>query len=150
MTITEEAKINETILKIEEVTDDTSLITDESGSDIFDKTNGYAITTDKQVIKLLINNHQDCCEDWGYFMSEDDLSRFIGTQLLAISLTDTELNTTKHVEISNEWGLDGGVMFVNLETSEGVLQFVAYNAHNGYYGHTAYVVSEQLKHNERV
>lgn len=26
------------------------------------------------------------------------------------------------------------------------MQFVAYNAHNGYYGHQARVVSKQLKH----
>ena len=44
----------------------------------------------------------------------------------------------------------GGAMFVNLETSEGLLQFVAYNAHNGYYGHEAVLVSKQLNHEERL
>ncbi len=35
-------------------------------------------------------------------------------------------------------------MFVNLETNVGLLQFVAYNSHNGYYGHDAVLVSKQL------
>ena len=29
-------------------------------------------------------------------------------------------------------------MFVNINTSNGLLQFAAYNNHNGYYGHNAY------------
>jgi tRNA(Ile2) C34 agmatinyltransferase TiaS len=41
---------------------------------------------------------------------------------------------------------EGGVMFVNIETNEGTLQFVAYNEHNGYYGHIAKVQSMQLSH----
>lgn len=102
---------------------------------------GYRITTDKQSVKLLISNDKCCCEYWGYFMSEDNLSRFIGAELLDISLTDTELNTKNHVDI-----YEGDVMFVNLNTSEGLLQFVAYNDHNGYYGHSACVISEQLNH----
>ena len=43
---------------------------------------------------------------------------------------------------------EGGVMFVNITTSKGVLQFVAYNEHNGYYGHSACVISKQLNHEE--
>lgn len=39
---------------------------------------------------------------------------------------------------------DGDVLFVDLITSEGVLQFVAYNAHNGEYGHHAVVISNQI------
>jgi hypothetical protein len=35
-------------------------------------------------------------------------------------------------------------MFVNIDTSRGRLQFVAYNAHNGYYSHEATVSSKQL------
>ena len=39
-------------------------------------------------------------------------------------------------------------MFVDIVTDRGVLQFVAYNIHNGYYGHEAKVISTQLEHNE--
>lgn len=112
---------------------------------------GYAITTDKQVIKLLIDDEGQCCESWGYFMSEDDFSEFIGSEINDISITDTALNTTlleKHdVNPDDEW-FDGGIMFVNINTNKGTLQFVAYNDHNGYYGHEARVISEQLNHDE--
>lgn len=50
----------EKILKIEETS--------------FDGKDGFVITTDQQEIKLGIDNGQCCCENWGYFMSEDDLS----------------------------------------------------------------------------
>jgi hypothetical protein len=107
---------------------------------------GYAITTDKQVVKMLIDDDASCCESWGYFLSEDNPSHFVGTHLLNITITDTAL-TTKN--FSDYDFLDmGGVMFVNIETDKGVLQFVAYNAHNGYYGHEAKVISEQINHSE--
>lgn len=112
---------------------------------------GFLIRTDKQEIKLLIDNDQYCCEHHGYFMSEDDLQPFVGSQLLELSVTDTALKT----HLMKERGLDetspyvyeGGVMFVNISTSNGLLQFVAYNEHNGYYGHEAKVISNQLNHN---
>lgn len=113
---------------------------------------GFEITTDKQAIKLLIDDFQSCCENWGYFMSEDNLDQFIGAQLIDISITDTALNTKPFTsrEISEEppHVYEGGIMFVNLSTSAGTLQFVAYNEHNGYYGHDAKVISEQLNHEE--
>jgi hypothetical protein len=115
----------------------------------WDTCDGFAILTDRQTIKLLISNEQSCCEDWGYFMSEDNFDEYIGAEVIEISLTNTTLNTRKYEEHIGEYGLDGGdVMFVNIITSNGRLQFVAYNAHNGYYGHSAYVFSEQLTHEE--
>lgn len=33
-------------------------------------------------------------------------------------------------------------MFINVETTNGLLQFVAYNEHNGYYGHEVKLVSK--------
>jgi len=118
----------ETILKIEETT--------------FENKDGFIITTTEQEIKLGINNVQSCCEDWGYFMSEDNLPDFIGAKLLNVNITDTLLKAHDEVDIDNMYV--GGVMFVNLETSEGLLQFVAYNEHNGYYGHEACVISKQI------
>lgn len=112
---------------------------------------GYEIFTDKQSIKLLIDTDQQCCETSGYFWCNDNPKDFIGASLLDIKLTDTELNEA--VMIKNEcetnggyW--EGGIMFVNIETDKGVLQFVAYNQHNGYYGHKALVISKQLTHDE--
>jgi hypothetical protein len=111
-----------------------------------DSGDGYVITTDKQIIKLLIDNGQGCCENWGYFMSEDDLGGFIGAEIIDISVTDTALKTEQLKDFDFDCG--GGVMFVNINTDKGLLQFVAYNEHNGYYGHEAVVISEQLTHYE--
>lgn len=102
---------------------------------------GFVVKTDQQEITLEISNFQDCCESWGYFMSEDDTSRFIGARLLDVKVTDTALNKESVPEV-----YEGGVMFVDIETSVGVLQFTAYNNHNGYYGHMARVESKQLSY----
>ncbi|KFN03218.1 hypothetical protein D0U04_28810 [Bacillus clarus] len=112
---------------------------------------GYAITTNEQVIKLLIDDEQSCCENWGYFMSEDDFNDFIGAELIDVKITDTELKEgllKKHdLDIEDEY-FEGDVMFVDIVTSKGTLQFVAYNEHNGYYGHEAKVISKQINHDE--
>lgn len=102
---------------------------------------GYIVTTDKQEIKVGIENGQSCCESWGEFMSQDDLSEFIGAYLLEVYVTDTEL---RNYDLERSY--EGDIMFVNFRTTNGVFQFVAYNDHNGYYGHSAVVVSEQLKY----
>lgn len=100
---------------------------------------GFIITTDKQDILLGIDSNQNCCESWGYFMSNDDFSEFIGASLLDITIADEVLNVHKMPKM-----YEGGVMFVNINTSAGLLQFTAYNEHNGYYSHEAVVVSKQL------
>jgi len=106
---------------------------------------GYQIITDKQTIKLGIDNMRSCCENWGYFFSEDNLDEFIGAELLDIKLTDSQL---KPAEFDTNNMYEGGAMFVNIETSKGTLQFIAYNEHNGYYGHESCVISKQLTHEE--
>jgi hypothetical protein len=107
---------------------------------------GIEIETSQQKIYLLIDDSQSCCEQWGYFMSEDNVDSFVGATLIDIKLTDTELKTGTIEELGN---LDeGGLIFVDLITNIGTLQFVAYNIHNGYYGHTAKVISTQLNHEE--
>jgi hypothetical protein len=78
-------------------------------------------------------------------MSEDDFSEFIGANIIDLAITDTCLNTKK---LEEEELYEPDLMFVNLNTDKGLLQFVAYNSHNGYYGHSAVVVSEQLFHEE--
>lgn len=132
----------EKILTIEEVKTD----------DGWGGMSGYAITTDEQVIKLLIDDNQSCCESWGYFMSEDDVTKFIGSDLIELTLTDTALNTIKlkeqNMSIEQPYVYEGGIIFVNISTTEGLLQFCAYNEHNGYYGHDAKVISTQLNHEE--
>jgi hypothetical protein len=112
---------------------------------------GYEIVTSKQRIKLLIDNGQSCCENWGYFWCNDDVQSFVGADLQSVKLTDAALNDAhmkaNDLDPTREY-FEGGVMFVNIETSRGTLQFVAYNQHNGYYGHTAVVECKQLSHSE--
>ena len=109
---------------------------------------GYLIITNEQEIELSIDNSQSCCERWGYFMSEDNFDDYINSQLLDIKLTDTFLNETKMKENDVESLSEGGIMFVDIKTNEGVLQFVAYNEHNGWYGHEAKITSTYIDHNE--
>ena len=112
---------------------------------------GFEVVTDSQSIKLLINNQQDCRENFGYFWCNDDPKYFIGAALCDVAITDKELNEAKMKENKlnpNDRLFEGGVMFVNLETDRGTLQFVAYNEHNGYYGHKAKVTCKQLEHSE--
>lgn len=85
-------------------------------------------------------NGQCCCENWGYLSSEDDFGSFIGSELKNVYVTDTKLGTI----VSNmKEDLDAGsAMFINVETTKGLLQFVAYNEHNGYYGHDVLLISK--------
>jgi len=112
----------------------------------FDGKDGYIIDTDKQQIKLGIDNWQACCENWGYFMSEDNLNDFIGAEIRSVAVVDTELRSYEELEALYE----GDTMFVNIETTNGLLQFVAYNEHNGYYGHDACVISQQVTQEENL
>jgi len=122
----------ETIIKIEETT--------------FDGKDGFVITTSEQIIKLGIKNQEQCCEKWGYFMSEDNTNDFIGAKLISVKVTDTLLKQRNVFDVNTIY--KDSVMFVNIETDKGLLQFVAYNEHNGNYGHEACVISKELNVNK--
>lgn len=110
---------------------------------------GFLIVTEEQTIKVGIDNGQNCCESWGYLASQDDLSGFSGAVLLNIKVTDAELRayTVDELPTKSEWE-GGSAMFVDFETDRGVFQIVAYNSHNGYYGHEAVVISRDLNYEE--
>ena len=105
--------------------------------------NGYKITTDEQEIKILIENEQFCCEDWGYICSEDNLSDFIGAEIISIKTTDDALKTTE-LKLEDV-GVSGRCFFVTIETTKGPLQFTLYNEHSGYYGHEVRIISKQIE-----
>jgi len=128
----------EKIIRIEE-------ITFRKSKDDWEEFEGFQIITDKQTIKLGIARGKSCCEVWGYFMTNDNLEEFLGSTLQDISITDTSLNTKT---IEDRGIYKAYLMFVNLSTDNGVLQFTAYNEHNGYYGHSAIVISEQLRYKD--
>lgn len=95
---------------------------------------GYRITLDDEEtpIEIGIDNRPQCCEGWGYLASEDDVQAFVGAELLSIKATDT---ARRKYEADVDSGEHADLMFVDLETSRGVLQLAVYTAHNGYYGH---------------
>lgn len=120
---------------------------------------GFQVVTTEQTITLAIDDEPACCETWGYFLTEDDMTKFIGAELRGVRLTDTNRSGRQFISGYGTEGAkgdprpvedldEGDVMFVDIETDRGVLQFVAYNAHNGYYGHEARVSSKQLTHAE--
>jgi hypothetical protein len=80
-----------------------------------------------------IYNKSSCCEDWGFLSTEDDLTKFVGSEFISLDrVTTDELPRSEDDWYSDE----GGTVFVNVETSLGQIQFTAYNHHNGYYGHS--------------
>ena len=111
--------------------------------DAYGTMEGFEITTDKQVIRMGISEEQQCCEHSGFFMSEDNLDEFIGAELLSVETVDDCLHPAQMEDF-----YEGGTMFVNFKTNRGVLQFTAYNSHNGYYSHDAVVESTQLEIND--
>lgn len=110
---------------------------------ITDTNKGFLIVTSEQSISLEMDMESQCCERFGYFFSNDVLSEFIGATVSEIRLVDTELNSKKLVE---ERITRGDCMFVNIITDRGILQFTAYNEHNGYYGHYVKITSKTFQH----
>ncbi len=104
---------------------------------------GYVIKTNLQTIKVGISSDQSCCEQYGYVSSLDNPEEFIGASLSKINIVD-KLLTSIDVDTRTKSNiLNGNAMFVNFYTSVGKFQVVAYNMHNGYYGHDAVLVSTQ-------
>lgn len=114
------------ILKIEEVFD---VVINKQAYD------GYHIVTERNEIYFVIDNYQQCCEDWGtkYLSTADDLSEYVGSEYIGYD-TDEKAELNKLSQ------------FLNIHTSNGDISFVVYNDHNGYYSHAVLlVVDEEIK-----
>lgn len=105
---------------------------------------GYHIHTHTQDIWLLIGLDRDSHHSFGYFLSQDNFADFIGKDIQDIRLTDINRNS---IELSDKYELNevAGLMFVDLLTEIGILQFTAYNGSNGYYGVAAKIISRDFK-----
>jgi len=103
---------------------------------------GYRIVTNQQEILFLISNDQNCCERWGYLTTPDNIEEFVGANLLGIDQIDENYNV-----LENIIGY-ANIAFINVRTSVGLLQLVAYNSHNGYYSHRVTIKSNQLSDTE--
>ena len=98
---------------------------------------GVVIELDNgEEIKIGIDGDQQCCEEAGFLSSNDEYDDFIGADFLKVLVVDTN-NCVKELKDIYE----PNVIFVNVETSNGTLQFVAYNDHNGYYGHDVIILN---------
>lgn len=100
--------------------------------------NGWEVKTARYTYKVKINNRQRCCESWGYFSTPDDVQFFVGATLMDVKIVDAVLNVKSLEQRENEWSWtveEEACMFVNFDTTRGVLQLAVYNMHNGYYGH---------------
>lgn len=113
---------------------------------------GWRIVADDQTVVVGISNSQDCCEEFGYFNSDDDPLKYIGAELLRVERVSEDKSERLVTTIPDvEYGLDAGAaVFVNIVTDRGAFQLAAYNAHNGYYGHEAVVISRDLNVSEIV
>lgn len=106
---------------------------------------GYIINTSKEIIAILIDNYQNCCESWGYVSSDDNFDEYIGQKVLDVVIVDKALET---IDLDPGELDEGDVIFMNLVTTAGTLQFAVYNGHNGYYGHNAFVTRAKKEHLE--
>lgn len=129
----------EKILSITEVED--YKLEDKKNS-YYDHYAGYVVVTSERTICILIDNQQNCCENWGYIASNDNFDEFINSDLLEVNLTDSNLITREAMFGEYEEECDEAV-FVTLETSNGKLQFAVYNSHNGYYGHNVKILERR-------
>lgn len=107
------------------------------------KYDGYEVVTDQHIYRVLIENEQNCCEDWGYFSSNDSgFECYIGKELIGVHLIDTALNTIKVDDLYLD---QGDIQFVDFDFSDGTkLQLAVYNAHNGYYGHPIFILKDDI------
>jgi len=110
---------------------------------------GYKITTNKQVISILICDEADGCESYGIITTDDDLPYYVGAEVVSIVSVDMDYKAHPLFGmIEPNIDLDDGneleCCFVDMNTSLGKIQFAIYNCHNGYYGHRVLVKSEQL------
>lgn len=99
---------------------------------------GYLIETEKATYYFLIEQDQCCCESFGYLSTPDDFNDFIGADLLSIkrvTVNDCVKQDDLEERMSQEYD-PAQTMFINIETTNGLLQLAAYNEHNGYYGHS--------------
>ena len=52
---------------------------------------GYEVTTNRTKRYILIEDGQQCCENYGYMISEDDVNNYVGATLTNFSVVDKSL-----------------------------------------------------------
>lgn len=80
-----------------------------------------------------INMASNCCEQYDYLHSVDDPEEFVGATFVRLDEKDTWPENVGEEE-PTYWDC-GGFQAIDIVTDCGVMQFVVYNSHNGYYSH---------------
>lgn len=76
----------------------------------------------------VFDDGQSCCEN-RYMRTDDDLTAFVGAQLLDVQVKDAPpLRAGEECEDYHD------VQFLEVHTSKGVFTMSNHNEHNGYYG----------------
>ncbi|WP_186650282.1 DUF7448 domain-containing protein [Fluviispira vulneris] len=86
---------------------------------------------DKIYYICVVDNEEQCCEDFGYLSTPDDYKSFIGAEFYSYEVIDVEDSKNKF----DKFEYSGEEQKLNIKTSHGDIQFSAYNYHNGYYEH---------------
>ena len=150
------------------------MLTDDDYETLYNVYSGYKITTNIQAILVLVNQHDDLNKHGYFTINDDtqdfinsELKEITVTdKCLNVSKVNKLLHSDQnysveefkrkvsycdnHEEILNVLPYkpidteQGDIIFVNLETDKGTLQFTVYNIHNGYYGQEIKIVSQQL------
>lgn len=135
--------LNEKILSIEEI--------DNIEIEDYHKYSGFVIKTEKRTIQILIDSSQQCCEEWGYISTPDDINEFIGAKLNGWKdsdcYSDKDQDNLVRNTVSKRFNVfdDCCGQFITLFTSKGEITFTVYNCHNGYYSHGAFIqVDEEI------
>lgn len=129
---------NEKIISIEEISGKFAV----HRNGVFEECDGYAVTTESHTYSIIIENGQNCCENWGYFSAGGEFSDFIGKKLVKLRIQSTE-SAESFRELDRMEIESSSAEFVDFIVDDGmVLQFTVYNEHNGYYGHDIYVLKD--------
>ena len=94
---------------------------------------GFKIETEDEEIYFVIDNSQQCCENWGtYLYTPEDLREYIGADYLGY-----DESSCSEIEngLKSEYVESDEICFLNIHTSKGTIDFAVYNSHNGYYSH---------------
>ena len=115
-------------------------------NDRYPSYDGFRIETEDEEMYFVIDNSQQCCENWGtYLYTPEDLKDYIGADYLGYDEKSCE-----EVEnaLKNECVNSDEICFLNILTSKGTIDFAVYNSHNGYYSHAIVLKITNKKTNE--
>ena len=110
------------------------------------------LDTEKQIstkIKFIMDNTEQCCEEFGFIETHENIEEFKNQEIKYVSLVDEEGeefiligekmegNTLikPKIPLEGEGLYFSAVIFLNVQTDKDLLQFTVYNSHHGDYAH---------------